>query len=108
MLNLANDNLVIIADGTYCAMEKSANNDFQYKTYSGQKKDSLFKPFILCCADGYIVDCYGPFAANENDALILDYVLKCLKMPQQVPMIGEHLSCTTFQTGVLCDLPQPI
>jgi hypothetical protein len=60
MLNLANDNLVIIADGTYCAMEKSANNDFQYKTYSGQKKGSLFKPFILCCADGNIVDCYGP------------------------------------------------
>jgi hypothetical protein len=79
MLNLKTDDLVIIADGTYCAVEKSANNDFQYKTYSGQKKDSLFKPFILCCADGYIIDCYGPFAANENDALILDYVLKCDK-----------------------------
>jgi hypothetical protein len=44
--------------------------------YSGQKKDSLFKPFNICCADGYIIDCYGPFAANDNDSKILNYIIE--------------------------------
>ena len=73
---LSNDNLVVIADGTYCRIEKSANNDIQYKTWSVQKQSPLFKPFLLCCADGYIIDCYGPFPANNNDAIILNYVLE--------------------------------
>jgi hypothetical protein len=74
--DIPSDNLVLVADGTYHKIEKSANNEMQYKTYSGQKKDNLFKPFIICCADGYIVDCYGPFAANQNDATILDYIIE--------------------------------
>ena len=74
--NLSNDDLVIIADGTYCKIEKSKNNDFQYHTYSVQKTASLFKPFILCCADGYIIDCYGPFQATKNDSTILNYILE--------------------------------
>jgi hypothetical protein len=70
------DVLVLVADGTYCKIQKSNNNGFQYKTYSGQKKDSLFKPFIICCADGHIIDCYGPFAANDNDSKILNYIIE--------------------------------
>jgi hypothetical protein len=64
------DTLAIIADGTYTRLEKSSNNDFQYLSYSVQKLDNLIKPFIICCADGYIIDCYGPFQANSNDAVI--------------------------------------
>ncbi|RNA34715.1 transposable element tcb1 transposase [Brachionus plicatilis] len=41
---------------------------------NGQKKDSLVKPFLICCADGWIIDCYGPIKANKNDASILDYI----------------------------------
>ena len=74
--NLENDVLVLIADGTFCKIQKSQNNEFQYQTYSGQKKNSLFKPFIICCADGYIIDCYGSFAANKNDSQILNYILE--------------------------------
>ena len=29
----------------------------------------------MCCADGYFIDCYGPFPANMNDAQIFRYVL---------------------------------
>ena len=36
----------------------------------------LIKPFLICCADGYIIDCYGPFQANYNDAKIFEYILK--------------------------------
>jgi hypothetical protein len=74
--HLREDDLVVVADGTYTRIEKSRNNDFQYKTYSGQKGELLFKPFLIVCADGYIIDCYGPFQANVNDAEILDYILR--------------------------------
>jgi hypothetical protein len=73
---LAEDVLVLVADGTYCNIQKSADNDFQYRTYSDQKKSSLFKPFIICCADGYLIDCYGPFDACKNDASILEYIIE--------------------------------
>lgn len=74
--DLSTDDLAIFVDGTYCRCEKSTNNQFQYESYSDQKKKSLTKPFLMCCADGYIIDCYGPFKANKNDSGILDYVLK--------------------------------
>jgi hypothetical protein len=70
------DCLAIIADGTYTRLEKSTNNEFQYLSYSSQKLDNLIKPFILCCADGYFIDCYGPFQASFNDASILKYILE--------------------------------
>jgi hypothetical protein len=76
VFNIDKDVLVIVADGTYCKIEKSSNNDFQHSTYSTQKKHLLFKPFIICCADGYIIDCYGPFAANLNDAEIMEYLIE--------------------------------
>ena len=72
---LKDDELAIVVDASYIRIEKSANNKFQYLTYSSQKLDNLMKPFIICCADGYIIDCYGPFQANMNDASIFDYIL---------------------------------
>jgi hypothetical protein len=74
-LFLKNDNqLVLIADGTYCFIQKSSNNEFQRKTYSGQKKRHLVKPFVVCAADGTIVDIYGFFDAKKNDAKIMEDV----------------------------------
>ncbi len=73
---LRKNELAIFADASYTRLEKSFNNQFQYYCWSQQKMDLLMKPFILCCADGYFIDCYGPFEANQNDASILDYVLK--------------------------------
>ena len=69
------ETLAVIVDGTYTRLEKSANNDFQYLSYSVQKLDNLVKPFIICCADGYFIDCYGPFQANLNDAKIFRHIL---------------------------------
>ena len=76
LYDLKMEDFAIIADATYCRCEKSSNNDFQYKTWSEQKMDLLTKPFIVCCTDGFIIDCYGPFQANQNDATIFDYILK--------------------------------
>jgi hypothetical protein len=76
LYDLKNDDLVIIVDATYTRLEKSSNNEFQYNCWSEQKNDLLIKPFLICCADGYIIDCYGPFCAHHNDAKIFEYILK--------------------------------
>ena len=68
--------LFIVADGTYTRLEKSFSNDFQYFSWSQQKYQSLIKPFLICCADGYIIDIYRPFQANQNDAAIFKYILE--------------------------------
>ncbi len=38
--------------------------------------DLLAKPFIICCGDGYFIDCYGPFQVNQNDSTIFEYILE--------------------------------
>jgi hypothetical protein len=73
--DFVDNDLAITPDGTYTRLEKSANSEFQYLSYSSQKLDNLIKPFILCCADGYFIDCFGAFQASFNDAAILKYIL---------------------------------
>lgn len=70
------EQFIIIADGTYCYCQKSANNFFQRKTYSAQKKQHLVKPFVVTASNGRIIDIFGPFEATKNDASILAEVLK--------------------------------
>jgi hypothetical protein len=75
LFNLNDEQLVLIADGTYCYCQKSSNNLFQRKSYSVQKKTHLVKPFVICATDGHIVDIYGLFEATKNDARILSEIL---------------------------------
>jgi hypothetical protein len=65
----------LIADSTYVYIDKSADSEFQRITYSDQKKRHFVRPFTVCCADGFIVDLFGPYAAVNNDAQILLEVL---------------------------------
>jgi hypothetical protein len=76
LYDLEDEELAVVVDATYCRLEKSANNEFQYKCWSQQKMDLLAKPFIICCGDGYFIDCYGPFQANQNDSTIFEYILE--------------------------------
>lgn len=76
LLNLGEDEAVLIFDGTYVTHQKSTNNDYQRRSYSGQKKKHLAKPFTICTTNGFVVDTLGPFPANLNDAQILEEVLK--------------------------------
>ena len=68
--------LAIIVDGSYTKLKKSSNNQFQYLSYSIHKSDNSMKAFIICCADGYYIDCYEPFPATLNNANIFLYILK--------------------------------
>lgn len=67
--------LCIICDGTYVRHEKSSNNAYQRKSYSGQKKVPLCKPFTICTTDGFVIDVVGPFYATQNDATIMQIIL---------------------------------
>lgn len=71
-----NDRLFLICDGTYIRHQKSSNNEYQRKSYSGQKKVPLCKPFTVCTTDGFIVDMLGPYYANQNDAKIMKLVME--------------------------------
>lgn len=70
-----NDTLIVICDGTYASHQKSKNNNYQRKSYSGQKKKHLCKPFTICATDGFVIDMLGPYTANENDASILRKIM---------------------------------
>ena len=76
LFELNEDCLALIADGTYLYCEKSLNNKVQRKTYSGQKKRHLIKPFIIVTSDGHIVDVFGPYAATYNDAKIIENIFE--------------------------------
>jgi hypothetical protein len=69
------DRLALIVDGTYLRHQKSSNNEYQRRSYSGQKKTPLCKPFTICLTDGYVLDLPGPFQGTMNDAAILRHVL---------------------------------
>lgn len=70
------DELILVADGTYCYIQKSSNNFFQRMTYTDQKKRHLVKPFVVCATNGKIVDIYGLYPAKKNDAYIMTHVLE--------------------------------
>jgi hypothetical protein len=76
LFNVSSNQLTLVADGTYIYCQKSANNTLQRKTYSCQKSRHLVKPFVVCTPNGKIVDVYGLYPANDNDAKILDTILK--------------------------------
>ena len=76
-LFLKNDEqLALVADGTYCFIQRSSNNEFQRDTYSVQKKRHLVKPFVVCAANGTIVEIYGFYNAKQNDAKIMEDILE--------------------------------
>jgi hypothetical protein len=76
LFNVPDDSLILVADGTYIYCQKSANNTLQRKTYSVQKNRHLIKPFVMCTTNGKIIDVYGLFPATENDAKIIETILK--------------------------------
>lgn len=69
------DQLVIICDGTYIRLQKRANNEYQRKSYSGQKKVPLCKPFTICTTNGFVIDMLGSYTANMNNADNMKIVL---------------------------------
>ena len=75
------DKLIVICKGTYARHQKSGNDKYQTKSFSGQKKVPFCKPFTVCTTDRYFLGMLGPYYENHNglsklmkegDSLILD------------------------------------
>lgn len=62
--------------GRMLVIKKSTNNEFQRKSFSGQKKVPLCKPFTIYTTDDYVVAMQGSYPANVNDAEILKTLLQ--------------------------------
>uniref|UniRef100_A0A1B6DD45 Transposase IS4-like domain-containing protein n=1 Tax=Clastoptera arizonana TaxID=38151 RepID=A0A1B6DD45_9HEMI len=75
LYRIEDDQLIFICDGTYIRHHKSPNNEYQRKSYSGQKKVPLCKPFTICTTNGFVIDMLGPYTANMNDAEIMKVIL---------------------------------
>lgn len=71
LFGTAENNPIIICDGTYIYLQKSSNYLFQKKSYSLHKFANLVKPFLLVATDGHIIDIFGPYAATTSDATIM-------------------------------------
>ncbi|CAH2092865.1 unnamed protein product [Euphydryas editha] len=82
--NEANTKAILICDGTYIYIEKSANFSFQRVSYSHHKFRNLLKPFLIVCSDGYIIDVLGPYPATTSDALIMKSIMNNEEHPLHV------------------------
>lgn len=58
-------------------------------TYSGQKKRNFTRIFVICAADGRIIDVYAPFAATDNDADIAMAALRLFDQLKEILRKGD-------------------
>ena len=71
------DKAILILDGTYIYIQKSAHNILQRKTYSMHKGRPLVKTMTIVSTDGYIVSMLGPYFSDykNNDAEITKHII---------------------------------
>jgi len=91
LYDVPDNKLILIADGTYLYHEKSGDNELQRKSFSVQKGRHLAKPFVICTTNGRIVDVYGLYPANQNDATILQTILKTNKDLRKLLKDNDHI-----------------
>ncbi|KAH3779575.1 hypothetical protein DPMN_157378 [Dreissena polymorpha] len=72
-----NDQVILVIDGTYIYIQKSANFQFQRRSYSVHKGRPLVKPMVIVTTTGYFVSILGPYFSDSknNDASILNHIL---------------------------------
>ncbi|KAJ8678221.1 hypothetical protein QAD02_014008 [Eretmocerus hayati] len=110
LFNIGN-RLALICDGTYISHEKSSNNAYQRKSYSGQKKKPLCKPMTICTTDGFVVDLPGPFYGTQNDATIMKLIMedpngiRRLLKPGDIFILPRISGCEELfrRTRICCD-----
>jgi len=56
-----------------------------------QKKRHLVKPFVVCSSDGLVIDIYGLYPTTENDATIINKVLKTDRNLRNLLQPNDHI-----------------
>jgi hypothetical protein len=67
---------ILVLDGTYIYITKSGNFQFQRQSFSIHKGRPLVKPMVIVSTTGYFVSVVGPYIAKNNDASILNHIMK--------------------------------
>ena len=75
--NPGDDAAILILDGTYIYVQKSANNIVQRRSYSMHKGRPLIKPMMIVASDDYIISAIGPYLADyrNNDASMTKHII---------------------------------
>ncbi|CAC5369412.1 unnamed protein product [Mytilus coruscus] len=77
LLDADDDNMILVLDGTYIYIQKSNNFSFQRKSFSLHKSRPLVKPMVVVSTTGHFVAILGPYLSRNNDASILNHMMKC-------------------------------
>ncbi|VDI73743.1 Hypothetical predicted protein [Mytilus galloprovincialis] len=77
LLDADDDNMILVLDGTYIYIQKSNNFSFQRKSFSLHKSRPLVKPMVVVSTTGHFVSILGPYLSRNNDASILNHMMKC-------------------------------
>ena len=72
LFDLQPNELALTWDGTYRHIEKSTCYRFQQMSYSGQKKDNIYKIMGIICTDGYAARVIVPFEGSKSDCPITE------------------------------------
>lgn len=72
----ATQQAILVLDGTYIYINKSGNFKFQRQSFSLHKGRPLVKPLVIVSTTGYFISVMGPYIAKNNDATILNHVMK--------------------------------
>lgn len=98
MLHAQNDpeKLIIILDGTYIFIDKSANHEFQKLSFNGQKNRNFVRPMMCVTTNGYIIDVFGPFEAVKNDAKCM---ITILENNSDIPNVMQPGDIFVFDRG---------
>jgi hypothetical protein len=72
------EDMILILDGTYLYAEKSSNFYLQRRSFSSHKNRNLFKPMMVVCPDGYVIEADGLYFSDgvNNDSKILEDMWK--------------------------------
>ena len=75
--DVTSDPAILVLDGTYIYIQKSANFSFQRHTFSMHRHRPLVKPMMVVTTTGYVVSVLGPYLADtrNNDSSILKHML---------------------------------
>ena len=76
LFGVGDDSMILVLDGTYIYIQKSDNFCFQRQSYSVHKCRPLVKPMVVVTTTGHFVTIMGPYIARNNDASILNHMLK--------------------------------
>ena len=100
LLGREGNSIFALWDGTYIYQQKSSNFDYQRRSFSGQKSRNLYKPFLCVAPNGFIIDVFGPYSANESDGTILNDLVTNAEIVSEYFLQDDIFVLFVFVSGI--------